>query len=250
MVESIKELKKITHKPNAEINDPSSAIIFRRISIYFTFLFLHTSITANQVTMLGMIITIIASFLFSFSTYEASIIASFLLFLAYLFDWVDGEIARYRKSSSLNGAYLDDIGYYMMEILPFIGLSFGAYTIFNHIFVFILGFLAVFSITFVRLVNLMRYSFYFEYVLKKKVKYNKKKGIKERKSFLFKSIKKIVNILFQFRAILVIIFFTSLIGYSYLALFFYGIAFPFFLIINVIYQFHSGLDNFMNRLSK
>ncbi|MBU1621985.1 MAG: hypothetical protein KJ597_00255, partial [Nanoarchaeota archaeon] len=79
MVESIKELRKICQKRSylydkkreENTSKPVEEYFYdqflRLVSIYITKLFLYTSITSNQVTIISMIVGIFAGIAFSFS---------------------------------------------------------------------------------------------------------------------------------------------------------------------------------------
>ena len=109
-MESIQELKKICEKKHTKgVSKPSpyAKYFIRKISIYLTWLFLHTNINANQVTVLQTISNLIGiGFIFS-SNVLMTIAGIFFLQLGYLLDNVDGEVARYRKTFSVNGLYID-----------------------------------------------------------------------------------------------------------------------------------------------
>ncbi len=137
MGNNIKELREKLQKKN-EIYYIRFARVF---SIYFTKVFLMTPITANQVTLIGILITITGSGLLMTNL---PVIGVFLLFLGLVFDCIDGEIARYRKTISLKGAFIDDFSYFLIETLPFAALTIYALR-FNYILV-LFGVLALFSL--------------------------------------------------------------------------------------------------------
>jgi phosphatidylglycerophosphate synthase len=154
MVESIKELRKIcqTHK-----KIPVSEVFQRKISIYFTKLLLYTDITANQVTLLNIIIGIIAGiFFYGHSWY--TFFGALMLCLWCIFDCVDGEIARYRGNPTITGLYLDRLNGIIVEPWVFASLTFANYSIFNDVKIFIFGFLASISILLIRLAVFTMYA--------------------------------------------------------------------------------------------
>lgn len=139
MVESIKELRKICVKKG----DPLDARIFffsRKVSIYVTKLLLYTPITANQVTLLFIFIATVSGVFFTLGDYKYSIIGWGLYGIHRILDCVDGEIARYRKQSSVRGIYLDLISHYFIG--PFIGMciSLGVYKELHEAWIIMLGF--------------------------------------------------------------------------------------------------------------
>lgn len=72
-----------------------------------------------------------------------TILAAMLLEFANVLDHVDGEIARYRKSASLNGWYADDLTHHILKPIVLIGLTFNVYSQYNNILVFLPGLMSV-----------------------------------------------------------------------------------------------------------
>ena len=141
-VESIEELRKICQSGKVvSFNDR----VEREISIYVTRLLLYTGITANQVTVLDILIGAIACAFFVVGRPWYTFTGAMLLQLWMLFDYVDGEIARYRKSCSLSGIYLDELNHMIVEPLMFVCVSFGLFQAFPDLVVFALGFSAALS---------------------------------------------------------------------------------------------------------
>ena len=85
--------------------------VIRKISIYFTWVLLHTPLTANQATFIQAALGIAGSALLAFGGYNWSVLALVLIQLGYIFDCIDGEIARYRNKPSINGIFLDSLNH-------------------------------------------------------------------------------------------------------------------------------------------
>jgi len=102
-------------------------VFARPISIYFTWLIIHTPITANQTTYIQILLTWLGSeALIIFQT--AGIIPAIILYqLSYIFDCVDGEVARYKKQSSLFGVVLDSFGHVLITPAMFWGITIYCY---------------------------------------------------------------------------------------------------------------------------
>ena len=71
----------------------------------------HTSLSADGVTALSILAGLVAAALVLPQRPEANVAAVLLLQLAYIFDCVDGEVARIRGTAGLRGKYLDLIGH-------------------------------------------------------------------------------------------------------------------------------------------
>ncbi len=100
-------------------------LVTRRISSVFTKLVLITPLSANQITLFDIFLGLLAAVLFACSNYYLSIIAALVLQLWYVFDCVDGEVARAKNQASLGGVFLDYIGHDLVQPMVFLGLGFG-----------------------------------------------------------------------------------------------------------------------------
>ncbi len=259
MVESIKDLRKIVQKKKKEVYYLRYSRIF---SIYITKLFLYTPITPNQATLLGILITITGSLLL-LADFPYPVLGGFFLILGLIFDCVDGEIARYRKSSSLKGAFIDDLSFYLIETLPFATLTlYALYTYNNYIFV-LLGLSSLFSLMMTRIMVERRH-----FLLSKSVLEDRQKI----KAQIYKKSNKIINAgtkktgnflllmkwfygkvyhIFILPGIVSIIIITSIFRHQEHTLIIYGIIAPIFLLISLIYQFYTiENDKFLNKILK
>jgi len=142
-VPPVNELRKICQLPERmSREDWWSRYVGRPISIYITKLLLYTPITGNQLTILMLIAGVAAGTLFIFGNYWYSIAGALLHLAEEVLDCVDGEVARFRKTSSLLGRYLDLLTHDIVYPYIFVGISFGVYANSQDIRAFIFGFLA------------------------------------------------------------------------------------------------------------
>ena len=142
------------------------AITYRRLSTYITRLFLYTPITANQITLLGALVYIVGATLFIPGSPLLIIIGGLVVRVAILLDYVDGNVARYRGTSSPGGAFLDQLSDCVPQIFLFIFLSFGVYQNYPHILVFAVGCVAIMSIVLRTLTGVCQNSVLLKVVLK------------------------------------------------------------------------------------
>jgi phosphatidylglycerophosphate synthase len=144
-METISELRQICQKRKTQYyTSPWASIyIHRAVSIYFTKLFLVLGASANQATLTGFVLGIAGSTLLIFSQPVYWIIATFLLWLYVVIDHADGEVARYRKSSSPFGRYLDEIGGMIVRLYYFACFSIGVYNAVSYDRVLIIGLIVV-----------------------------------------------------------------------------------------------------------
>lgn len=141
---SIEELRKICQPE--DIDQTLLARTYRGISIYITKLFLYTPITPNQITLLCVAIYIGGAALFILGSPLMIIIGGLVVRASLLLDYVDGNVARYRGTSSPEGAFLDKLSDCIPQILLFVFLGFGIYQNFPHILVFAIGCTAIMSV--------------------------------------------------------------------------------------------------------
>ena len=154
-MESLSELRKICQTaPNKERGNIYAIVVSRTFSIFITRLLLPTGMTANQASVLMIVVGLLANFLFLFAWRETFLAGALLLQLWYILDGVDGEIARYhyykrtgtlirdKRDGGLTGQYLDMINHYIINFLVPATLSFGLYHQTGHSFWILIGFVA------------------------------------------------------------------------------------------------------------
>ena len=98
-------------------------VYLRRISPYLTRLLLRTSISANGVTYLMILTGIGAAGALLIPGLPGVFIAAILGQFQMLWDCCDGEVARWRQTSSPKGVFLDRVGHYVTEGLIPIALG-------------------------------------------------------------------------------------------------------------------------------
>ncbi|MFA5942639.1 MAG: CDP-alcohol phosphatidyltransferase family protein [Candidatus Paceibacterota bacterium] len=115
-MESIKELR-----VKLQTNVLGHPILQRVLSIYITRVFLATDMTANQVSVLMLLVGVVGAVPFFFGYFWLGLALSYL---GVLLDASDGEVARYRKTYSLQGIYIDLVNHLVTQELFFLGLGF------------------------------------------------------------------------------------------------------------------------------
>jgi phosphatidylglycerophosphate synthase len=116
---SIAELRAET-QPDSLLARPGAEhwagrLYMRRLSPYLTRALLRTPLSANAVTALMIPVGLGAALALSFPGVLTAIVAALLVQLQLLLDCSDGEVARWRRTSSPAGIYLDQIGHYSTE---------------------------------------------------------------------------------------------------------------------------------------
>ena len=99
----------------------------RRASPYITRLAVRTSLTANQTTFAMVAIGLAGSAALLLGGLTGPVLCAIAIQLYLLVDCIDGEIARWKRTSSPRGVYLDRLGHYIVEssIFPTFGYLVG-----------------------------------------------------------------------------------------------------------------------------
>jgi len=140
-MENFAEFKKKVIKPQINYTSPWYARkIMRKFSPYITwFLVKNTSISANQVTLLQFFASMFGLALLCSASLSIAFCGILFLHLGYLFDVIDGEVARYRKKTSLNGMFLDFVNHAAIMPMTFGCLSFHYFFVTSSVLYFYLG---------------------------------------------------------------------------------------------------------------
>jgi phosphatidylglycerophosphate synthase len=90
-------------------------LYMRRLSPYLTRIVLRTPLPANGVTALMVPTGLLAALCLTFDGLWTAILTVLLVHLQLLLDCSDGEVARWRKTFSSVGVYLDQLAHYSTE---------------------------------------------------------------------------------------------------------------------------------------
>lgn len=129
---------KDSYNPAADGTSWIARSILRPISFYLTFLMLKFKVTANQATVLGFIFGISSSAFFITGQKALLGWGVFFYLLFYVYDFIDGNIARVTDTASYYGKFFDGIVDVVVEtLLPFslaVGFFFAGHSL---VFLFI-----------------------------------------------------------------------------------------------------------------
>jgi len=124
MIESIAELRtKCQPKEKSKTDPLLEWHILRPFSIYVTWLAIRLGLNANHVSFLGLFMGVSAGAALMVGSLGWALIAGILAWMSFLLDCVDGEVARYRGSSSMSGTYLDYMVGGVNDVVILLGLS-------------------------------------------------------------------------------------------------------------------------------
>jgi phosphatidylglycerophosphate synthase len=106
--------------------DTKIARFNRRMSLPISVALMPTPLTANQLSIMLVIVGFYSAWLFSTGHYAAGVFGAFLSLAASILDGCDGEIARLKYQESALGCWIETFGDYSYYIAIFIGLTIGA----------------------------------------------------------------------------------------------------------------------------
>jgi phosphatidylglycerophosphate synthase len=116
---TIAQLREVTQPPSVRSRAAAEHWVahayLRDISPYFTRILLRGGFSANGVTWLMIVAAAAAAAATGWPTLLGAILAVILVQLQMLLDCCDGEVARWRQTSSPRGVYLDRVGHYVAE---------------------------------------------------------------------------------------------------------------------------------------
>ncbi len=154
MFEPIDKLRDICQKKDyKKTGNMMARFVTRDMALYITRLLIPTGITANQVVFITIMLGVISAVCFAFGSVFMTLAGAFFFQLWYLSDHIDGQIARYRKVSSLTGVFYDFYAHYIVHFLVLGGLAVGLYIRHVDLRFLILGLTACFSMNMVSVIN-------------------------------------------------------------------------------------------------
>ncbi|MGK5500341.1 CDP-alcohol phosphatidyltransferase family protein [Streptomyces sp. URMC 125] len=132
---SVAELRPVVHP--AGVKDRRSGehwagrLYMREISLRWTRHLVGTRITPNQLTYLMVVAGVAAGAVLLVPGPAGAVLAALLIQFYLLLDCVDGEVARWRKQTSITGVYLDRVGHYLAEAALLVGFGVRAADVFR-----------------------------------------------------------------------------------------------------------------------
>jgi len=127
-----------------------------------TWLLLHTSVTANQITIVSLAIAMIAMLFLAIPGIAAFFAGVLFLQLWYYLDHVDGQIARYRKTASLTGRFLDFLTHHIVHTALFLSFGFYGYAASGAVLFIIWGCIAALAMASFNVMHDVKYKTFFE----------------------------------------------------------------------------------------
>ena len=127
------KLEKVRLKAKRHNDESNKKLFFfgTLFSIYFSWIFINLRLSPNFVTGIFFLTGTFSAALFSFSDLLLIIFAYILWRLHLIFDICDGEVARFQKKFSFNGAYWDYMIHSILNPLTYASICFATYKKFD-----------------------------------------------------------------------------------------------------------------------
>ncbi|MFJ2830354.1 CDP-alcohol phosphatidyltransferase family protein [Streptomyces sp. NPDC087263] len=124
---SVAELRPVVHpqgvKDRRSGEHWAGRLYMREISLRVDPFLVNSRITPNQLTHLMVVAGVLAGAVLLVPGLTGALLGAVLIQLYLLLDCVDGEIARWRRQTSITGVYLDRIGHYLSEAALLVGFG-------------------------------------------------------------------------------------------------------------------------------
>ena len=140
-----KSIKKIVKSYPDEKSDLKYAKIWtwlfiNPLSIFLTYIFSLFRIQPNYVTLLSLFIGFFAIYFFYIGSF---FLGAVFINISYLFDCIDGHLARYYKKTSDSGKFFDDVVGIIIWPFSWVSIGFGLYSNNDNMLDFLLNFLNI-----------------------------------------------------------------------------------------------------------
>jgi len=237
----IKEIKKASLQ-YASNNVWYSRNVARPISFFLTkpFLIFEPTTICFIMILIG-----VASIPFFFlGGYWNIIIGALILQVHYIFDHIDGNIARVTNKKSIRGKYLDYIPNITVNQLVLIALGFGIFRTTGEISYLLLGVSAGFFYLAKEPARLHKYSIMDDLNIKEKPLTNKRNISK------FQKINHKTGIIFDFPGMMNLILIFGIFNLSHILIILYGIYFPIYFIARASYEFYTWKNIDLEKIKK
>ena len=168
-IPDIATLREICHRGKLEKDRRSWYAASRSVAIYITWLLIHTGVTANQVTLMTVSLALAGALMLATPPVWLSLCGAFAMLTYHLLDKVDGDVARYRRTFSIVGVYLDEVGHGIAFAGVFLGvgvhLAWGAETVVRAMIVLAAGGLGAACMVLARQHKSAGFLLYAQYIL-------------------------------------------------------------------------------------
>jgi hypothetical protein len=139
----------------------------RKVSLRFSKILIRLGVTANQASVSSIITGLVGALCFMGGTFYFNLVATFLLYVSLTLDQVDGELARYYGTVSLDGVYIDEIRHLLIYAVPLYFLSIAPAEYHGCVYLQIFGFIAALIVNLARVEDRLPLLMYTDRILLK-----------------------------------------------------------------------------------
>jgi phosphatidylserine synthase len=227
----IKDIKKPTDEDKSlATNAWYSNNVTRPISYYLTKPFI--SLEPTTICFIMILLGLASLPFFLIGEYWSIIVGALVLQVHYIFDHIDGNVARATNKKTKRGQYLDYIPNITVNPLVFVALGYGFFKTTGNLNFLLFGFSAGFFYLAKDPARLFKYLMFFERNILSKNKANRNQSILSK-------FNRHSSIILDYPGIMNILLIFAILNISQFLLFFYGIVLPLFFIARVTYEFYS-----------
>lgn len=116
---------RVQKKRHREIGNVLARRWARPTAVWGTWLAVRLGLSAHLVTLLALGTSLVSAFTIGWGTPTSFIVGVVLAFLAFWLDHVDGQVARWRRTASLDGVYLDYLMHHSIALTQGFALGYG-----------------------------------------------------------------------------------------------------------------------------
>jgi hypothetical protein len=157
------ELRAKVHKErHREIGNWLARLVGRPLAVYGTWLAIRLGLSAHQVTVAAVLASIGSAVAIGLGTRLGFIVGVGLAQLAFWLDHVDGQVARWRRSASLDGVYFDYLMHHLVALTQGFALGFGLAVLTGNPYWSVAGFCIGLGWLFQSIHNDCRYKSFFQ----------------------------------------------------------------------------------------
>jgi len=122
-------------RQNQNFKEIYSTYLSRHFSFIVTASLTYTSVTPNQVTVSMIVFGLIGFGFLSIGSPYGFLLGGIFFALLNIADAVDGELARYKKITTIGGDYLDRVAHYFTNSLSILGVGIGLFQQYNQLWI-------------------------------------------------------------------------------------------------------------------
>ncbi|MEQ8766876.1 MAG: CDP-alcohol phosphatidyltransferase family protein [Planctomycetota bacterium] len=161
---SFRELRERCQLPVRENNDVAGLIYGDRVSLLFTKVLVDRGWSPDVASYAMLVCGVVGSLALAIPGW-VSVIGAFVVVLYYVFDCVDGEVARWRGIQNLDWTWLDFLFHLIVKPFMFFFLGVGLYLELGHVWIFGLSFSALISTLFLKVLKDMTFPIFCKKIL-------------------------------------------------------------------------------------